>query len=470
MMKMEAIILKNLLKKEPFLRKALPYLKSEYFQDKTDKVIFEEIQAYVGKYNNVPDISAIGIAISNRKDVFDTEFKDIETALETIKADETDTDQAWLAVESEKFCQEQAIHNALLESIEIHNGSNSKQTKDKGAIPKILSDALAVTFDPNVGHDYLDDSDARYAYYHRKAKKYPFDLDFMNRITGGGLEGKTLTCILAPPNTGKTLMMCHFAAAFLAQHYNVLYITLEMAQEKISARIDANLLDMQLNALMTCSKEQYDRKMNALKAKVRGKLIVKEYPTASAGTNHFRALLNELALKRQFHPDIIFVDYINLCASSRVKMGNNVNSYTLIKSIAEELRGLAMEFNLPVVTATQTTRNGATNTDPDMTDTSESFGLPATVDLMLALITSDELYKLNQIVIKQIKNRDNDVNENKRFVLGVDRPKMRLYDVSPEQQNIADANQSQATHADVETNYKGNSGGNYDKFKNLNRF
>jgi replicative DNA helicase len=467
MQKMEQIILKNLLKKEPFLRKALPYLKPDYFHEKADKVVFEEILEYVNKYNVVPDPAAININVDNRNDVFDTELAGIHELIDVITNDEQETDQAWLADATEKFCQEKALYNGVSESIQIMEG---KSKKDKGSIPQILQDALAVTFDPNVGHDYLDDADARYAFYHRTSKKYPFDLDFFNRITGGGLEPKTLTCILAPPNAGKSLMMCHFAAAFLAQHFNVLYITMEMAQEKIAMRIDANLMDVEMADIKKMSKKAFDSKVEQMKSKYKGKLVVKEYPTAAAGCNHFRALLNELAMKKQFRPDIVIIDYINICSSSRLKLGNSVNSYTLIKSIAEEMRGLAMEFNLPIITATQTTRSGATNSDPDMTDTSESFGLPATVDNMWAIITSEELAKLKQIVIKQIKNRDNDVNENRRFVLGVNRHKMRLYDVGPEEQTLVDANQLDRDADEAQSGLNGSvfrGKSTFDKFRNL---
>lgn len=452
--------MKNLLKNEPFLRKALPHLKSEYFHDKPEKVVFEEIFAYVGKYNNPPDIVAVKLAVEARTDIFDEDVKHVDEMMDEIDFDKTKSDAAWLSDQAEKFCQEKALYNAVAESISIMDGKS--KTKDKGSIPQLLTEALAVTFDPNVGHDFLEDADDRFEYYHRKARKLPFDLDYFNRITGGGLEPKTLTVILAGTNVGKSLMMCHFAAMYLMQHFNVLYITMEMAEEKISQRIDANLLDVRLDELVQLPRESYERRMAQLKSKSKGKLIVKQYPTASAGVNHFRALLNELSMKKQFKPDVIIVDYINICTSSRLKMGNNVNSYTLIKSIAEELRGLAVEANVPLISATQTTRSGYSNSDPDVTDTSESFGLPATADEMWAAVRSEELDKLNQILIKRLKSRDQDVGENKRFVIGVNRAKMKLYDIAESDQQLYDSGQ-QAVSAP-------SSDGKYDKFKSLNRF
>ena len=452
--------MKNLLRNEPFLRKALPHLKPEYFQERAERIVFEEILDYVSKYNTVPDFDALGISISNRADLFENEFKEVDTVVAEIKANNTETDQNWLNDEAEKFCQERALHNAILESITIMDGKS--KTKDKGAIPAILADALGVSFDPNVGHDYLEDASERFEFYHRKHKKFPFDLDYMNRITGNGLAAKTLNIILAGTNVGKSLMMCHFAAAWLSQHYNVLYITMEMSEEKIAQRIDANLMDITLDDLMQMPKDMFEQRITRLKQKVKGKLIVREYPTACASTNHFRALLNELAMKKQFKPDVVIVDYINICASSRVKMGGSVNSYTLIKSIAEELRGLAVEFNVPVLSATQTTRSGFTNSDPGLEDTSESFGLPATADEMWAATTSEELEKLGHLAIKRLKSRDNDVNKNKRFVLGINRAKMKLYDVAESEQHLIDSGQEAP---DVPQ-----SRGMYDKFKAINKF
>jgi KaiC/GvpD/RAD55 family RecA-like ATPase len=402
----------------------------------------------------------LAVSISQRTDIFADEFKKVEDLLTQLDADKSNTDQDWLNDATEKFCQERAVHNALMESILIMDG---KSKHDKGMIPKILTDALAVTFDPNVGHDYLEDSDERFAYYHRKSKKYPFDIDYFNKITGGGLEPKTLNVILAGTNVGKTLMMCHFAAAWLAQHFNVLYITMEMSQEKISQRIDANLMDITIDDLMMLPKDQFDKRINKMKEKYKGKLIVKEYPTASAGSNHFRALMNELLMKKKFKPDVVIIDYINICTSARVKMGNNVNSYTLIKSIAEELRGLAVEFNMPVLSATQTTRSGYSNSDPDMTDTSESWGLPQTVDEMWVATSSEELAKLNQLCIKRLKSRSGDVNQNKRFVVGVNYGKMKLSDVAENDQHLYDSGQEEADDTLAPKSA-------YDKFKTLNRF
>ena len=343
--------------------------------------------------------------------------------------------------ETEKFCQEKAIHNAILESIQILDGK-IKTDKSKGSIPKILSDALSVSFDPNIGHDYLEDFESRFEFYHKTEKRIPFDLDYFNRITKGGLPIKTLNIALAGTGVGKSLFMCHVAASSLSQNYNVLYITMEMAKEKIAERIDANLLNVKLDDLANLPKDTYDRKISRLKENIKGKLIIEEYPTASASTIHFRNLINDLALKKNFKPDIVFIDYLNICASARLKHGANVNSYSYIKAIAEELRGLAVEYGVPIVSATQTTRSGYTNTDPGLEDTSESFGLPATADMMFALVTSEELESLGQIMVKQLKNRYNDPTLNKRFAIGVDRSKMRLYDIDVNaQKNIADSGQ-----------------------------
>ena len=347
----------------------------------------------------------------------------------------------WLTEQTEKFCQEKALHNAILESIQILDGK-TKTDKTKGSIPQILSDALSISFDPNIGHDYIENADQRYDFYHKVESRVPFDLDYFNRITKGGLPQKTLNIALAGTGVGKSLFMCHMAASSLAQNLNVLYITMEMAEEKIAERIDANLLNVKLEDLGNLPKDVYDRKIGRLKENIKGKLIIKEYPTASASSIHFRNLLNELALKKHFKPNIIFIDYLNICASARIKHGANVNSYSYIKAIAEELRGLAVEFKVPIMSATQTTRTGFSNTDPGLEDTSESFGLPATADMMFALISSEELESLNQIMVKQLKNRYNDPTLNKRFALGIDRSKMRLYDIEQSaQKNIVDSGQ-----------------------------
>jgi replicative DNA helicase len=435
--KIEQIILKNLFKNEPFVRKTLPFLKSEYFQERVEKIVFEEVQSYVLKYNNVPSFEAINISLSQRDNLFEEDFRQTNELIESLKSSDDSSKMEWLLELTEKFCQEKALHNAILESIHI---LDEKTDKTKGAIPKILSDALSVSFDPNIGHDYIEDASKRFDFYHQVEKRIPFDLDFFNRITKGGLPTKTLNVALAGTGVGKSLFMCHVAAGALSQNYNVLYITLEMAEEKIAERIDANLLNVKLDDLANLPKDTYERKISRIKENIKGKLIIKEYPTASAGSIHFRTLLNELAIKKNFKPDIVFIDYLNICASARLKHGANVNSYSYIKAIAEEIRGLAVEFK--VVSATQTTRSGFTNTDPGLEDTSESFGLPATADFMFALITSEELEKLNHIMVKQLKNRYNDPTMNKRFVIGVDRSKMKLYDVeAAAQTTLADSGQ-----------------------------
>jgi replicative DNA helicase len=437
--KIEQIILKNLFKNEPFVRKTLPFLKSEYFQERVEKIVFEEVQSYVLKYNNVPSFEAINISLSQRDNLFEEDFRQTNELIESLKSSDDSSKMEWLLELTEKFCQEKALHNAILESIHI---LDEKTDKTKGAIPKILSDALSVSFDPNIGHDYIEDASKRFDFYHQVEKRIPFDLDFFNRITKGGLPTKTLNVALAGTGVGKSLFMCHVAAGALSQNYNVLYITLEMAEEKIAERIDANLLNVKLDDLANLPKDTYERKISRIKENIKGKLIIKEYPTASAGSIHFRTLLNELAIKKNFKPDIVFIDYLNICASARLKHGANVNSYSYIKAIAEEIRGLAVEFKVPIVSATQTTRSGFTNTDPGLEDTSESFGLPATADFMFALITSEELEKLNHIMVKQLKNRYNDPTMNKRFVIGVDRSKMKLYDVeAAAQTTLADSGQ-----------------------------
>jgi replicative DNA helicase len=438
-MKLEQAILKNLIYNEDYLRKVLPFLKSDYFSDRTERTLFNEITSFTEAYNNSPSIEAIGIAVKEKTNLTDEEVKKCEDYLTQIKIDGTpETQVQWLVDKTEKFCQEKAIYNAVLGSISILDGKD--KSNDKGAIPKILSDALAVSFDTSVGHDYLENSDERFEFYHRKEERIPFDLEYFNKITKGGLPAKTLNIALAGTGVGKSLFMCHVAASCMVQGKNVLYITMEMAEEKIAERIDANLLNVTLDDLMELPKDLYDKKVARVREKTTGKLIIKEYPTAAASTTHFRTLLNELNLKRSFIPDIIFVDYLNICCSSRIKAGANINSYTYVKSIAEELRGLAVEYNLPIVSATQTTRSGFTSGDPGLEDTSESFGLPATADLMFALISSEELEELGQILVKQLKNRYNDPTYLKRFTVGIDRGKMKLYDVEQSaQQGLADA-------------------------------
>ena len=443
MMKLEQTILKNLIYNEAFTRKVIPFIRSDYFSEDSERIVFKEVFEFTNKYKNLPSHEALVINFTESKTLTEPQVKSAIELLNKIKETKDDTvELAWLTEQTEKFCQDKAIYNAIMESVHILDDKQSK--KSKGEIPKLLADALGVSFDSNVGHDYMQDFDDRYDFYHRVESRVRFDLDIFNKITKGGLPVKTLNIALAGTGVGKSLFMCHMAGSCLSQGLNVLYITLEMAEEKIAERIDANLLNADFNELHTMSKNDYERKFEALRTKTHGKLIIKEYPTAGASTLHFRALLNELALKKTFKPDIIFIDYLNICASARIKPGGNVNSYTYIKSIAEELRGLAVENNLPIVSATQTTRSGFTNSDPGLEDTSESFGLPATADFMFALITNEELESLNQILVKQLKNRYSDPNAFKRFVVGVDRSKMRLYDVEDSAQNgITDSGQGE---------------------------
>jgi replicative DNA helicase len=440
-MNLELVILKNLIYNEEYLRKVLPFLKTEYFPNATEKTIFNEILDFTGKYNNSPTTESLKIAVGELN-ITQDEVDTVNAYIREIEANKSDsTKLEWLIDKTEEFCQEKSIYNAVLGSISILDGAD--KTQDKGSIPKLLSDALAVSFDNSIGHDYLEESDARYEYYHKKENKIPFDLDYFNKITKGGLSTKTLNVILAGTGVGKSLFMCHVAAGCMAQGKNVLYITMEMAEERIAERIDANLLNVTMDELMVLSKDSYIKKVNRVREKTTGKLIIKEYPTASASSTHFRTLLNELNLKRSFIPDIIFVDYLNICCSARLKAGSNINSYTYVKAIAEELRGLAVEYDVPLVTATQTTRSGFNSSDPGMEDVSESFGLPATADMMFALISSDELEELNQIMVKQLKNRYSDLTYHKRFTIGVDRSKMKLYDTEQSgQSGIIDSGNS----------------------------
>jgi archaellum biogenesis ATPase FlaH len=403
--------------------------------------VFEEIQEYVQKYNQAPSQAAIEISLGDKTNITERELTECVSILKEITGDVPEQKMQWLLDETEKFCQEKAIYNAIMDSIQILDGKDTN--RGKGSIPTLLSDALGVSFDPNVGHDYVDDADRRYDFYHRVEKRIPFDLDFFNKITKGGLPQKTLNIALAGTGVGKSLFMCHVAASCLTQNYNVLYITLEMAEEKIAERIDANLMNISMDDLQLLPKDMFDKRMERLKSKIKGKLIIKEYPTAAANPSHFRALLNELNLKKNFKPDIIFIDYLNICASARIKAGANVNSYTYIKAIAEELRGLAVEFNVPIMSATQTTRSGFSSSDPGLEDTSESFGLPATADFMFALVSTEELQQSNQLMVKQLKNRYNDLNLNKRFMVGIDKSKMKLYDLEQSvQDSIQDSGQS----------------------------
>lgn len=432
--------MRNLIWNEQYARKVLPFVKDSYFIDHREKTVYRNIESFISKYNALPTREALLISVEETEGIRDSELKDVQEIISTLENNKDEKpDENWLLEQTEKFCQEKAVYNAVLESISILDG---KTIKSKGAIPQILSDALSVSFDPNVGHDYLQDYESRYEFYHRVESKIPFDLDFMNKITGGGVSRKTLNILLAGTGVGKTLAMCHMAAANLNGGSNVLYITNEMAEERIAERIDANLLNVALDDLKAMPKDMYDRKITKLKEKTTGKLIIKEYPTATASVVNFRSLLNELNLKRNFKPDIIYIDYLNICASARIKPSSNINSYTYIKAIAEELRGLAVEYDVPVVSATQTTRTGYSSTDVELTDTSESFGLPATADFMIALITTEDLEQLNQIMVKQLKNRYNDPTVNKRFVLGIERAKMRLYNVEQDaQKDISDSGQ-----------------------------
>ncbi len=439
MNRLEQTIIKNLIYNEEYVRKVLPFIRPDYFSDNAEKIVFKEIFEFINQYKNPPTHEALVINFTEKKNLTEPQVQEAIALLNKVHLDKNEpTETQWLIEQTEKFCQDKAIYNAIMESVSILDSKGEKRTK--GEIPQLLSDALGVSFDNNIGHDYTQDFDSRYDSYHRVESRIRFDLDLFNKITKGGLPIKTLNIALAGTGVGKSLFMCHVAAGNLSQGQNVLYITMEMAEEKIAERIDANLLNIDLDELRTISKEDYLRKFSALKSKTQGKLIIKEYPTAGASVLHFRALLNDLALKKNFKPDIIFIDYLNICCSARIKPGANVNSYSYIKAIAEELRGLAVEFALPVVSATQTTRSGFSNSDPGLEDTSESFGLPATADFMFALVTNEELEALNQILVKQLKNRYGDPNLYKRFVLGVDRSKMRLYDVEESaQQDIADA-------------------------------
>jgi replicative DNA helicase len=424
---------------EEYVRKVLPFIRPDYFSDNAEKIVFKEIFEFINQYKNPPTHEALVINFTEKKTLTEPQVQEAIELLNKVHSDRDEpTETQWLIEQTEKFCQDKAIYNAIMESVSILDSKSDKRTK--GEIPQLLSDALGVSFDNNIGHDYTQDYDSRYDSYHKVESRIRFDLDLFNKITKGGLPIKTLNIALAGTGVGKSLFMCHVAAGNLSQGQNVLYITMEMAEEKIAERIDANLLNIDLDELRTISKEDYTRKFSALKAKTQGKLIIKEYPTAGASVLHFRALLNDLALKKNFRPDIIFIDYLNICCSARIKPGANVNSYSYIKAIAEELRGLAVEFCVPIVSATQTTRSGFSNSDPGLEDTSESFGLPATADFMFALVSNEELEALNQILVKQLKNRYGDPNLYKRFVLGIDRAKMRLYDVEESaQQDIADA-------------------------------
>jgi len=447
----EKVILRNLVYNEEYLRKVLPFIEPDYFNNRDERIVFEHITKYVAEYNSLITKEVLLIEIEDRRDITQDEVKNINETINDLQDIECDFE--WLSDTTEKWCRDRAIYLALMESIKIADGQDEKKNRD--AIPTILSDALSVSFNRNVGHDYLEDYEERYELYTKKESRIQFDLEFFNKITKGGLPNKTLNIALAGTGVGKSLFMCHHASSVLLNGKNVLYITLEMSEEKIAERIDANLLNVNIQEIIDLPKPLFESKVNALSKKTQGSLIIKEYPTASAHAGHFKALLSELALKKSFRPDIIFIDYLNICASSRYKAGSNVNSYSYIKAIAEELRGLAVEANVPIFSATQTTRSGFASSDVDLTDTSESFGLPATADLMFALISTEELEGLGQIMVKQLKNRYNDPTYNRRFVIGVDRTKMRLYDCEQAaQDDVLDSGQDVEYNDDDKTTKK----------------
>jgi len=431
-MRIEQSILHHVSHDEVYARKVLPFVKSEYFQESCERLIFNKIYSFMQKYNALPSPEALSIELENVTGISQEEHRRSQELIQSIQAKPENTTIEFLLDKTEKFCQDRSIYNAIMNSISILDGK-SQHTKDQ--LPELLKEALSVSFDSHIGHDFLEDFQERFDFYHRIEERIPFDLDYMNKITRGGLPRKTLNIVMAGTGVGKTLAMCHFAAANLMLGKNVLYITMEMAEQKIAERIDANLLGVMLDELETLSKDVYQSKVERVASKTKGKLIIKEYPTASAHAGHFRHLINELNLKRDFVPDIIYIDYLNICMSSRVKQGTNINSYSYIKSIAEELRGLAVEKNVPIMSATQTTRSGYSSSDPGLEDTSESFGLPATADFMIALISSEELQTLNQIMVKQLKNRYADLTISRRFVVGIDRSRMRLYDTEQSSQD-----------------------------------
>ena len=435
--RIEQTVLRNLLHDEPYMRRVFPFLKPEYFGDASDREVFKCIHKFISDYNDCPTPEALDIALQ-KTNLGEEQFKAAHELVQQLTPEATN--QLWLLTETERWCKERAIYNAILKSIEIMDGRDKQHTTD--ALPSLLQDALGVGFDNSVGHDYINDAESRFDFYHRVENRIAFDLEMFNKITNGGLPNKTLNVALAGTGVGKSLFMCHVAAACLSAGKNVLYITLEMAEEKIAERIDANLMNLPMDQLHDLPKQMFSNRIDRIKDKTEGRLIIKEYPTAGANASHFKALINELSLKQKFRPDMIMIDYLNICASSRFKGGANINSYTLVKSIAEELRGLAIEHDVPILTATQTTRSGYGNTDVELTDTSESFGLPATADLMFALISTEELEALNQLLVKQLKNRYNDPTVNRKFIIGIDRARMKLYDVEARaQQGLSQSGQ-----------------------------
>ena len=458
--RIERTTLKNLIYNEEYSRKVLPFLKEEYFSNRLEKILFNEIFKFTNQFNKLPTKETLEIDIQNRRDITDEEYKQIVGLIKSLNPEEINLE--WLVQTTEKFCKDRAIHNAVMDGIQIIERKDTKRTPE--AIPEILSEALGVSFDSHVGHDYLDDVDRRFDFYHQKLERIEFDLDYFNKITKGGLPNKTLNVALAGTGVGKTMFMTHMAAHTLSVNKNVLYITMEMAEERIAERIDANLLNITTDDLYSLNKKLFTDKIQKLKEATTGRLVIKEYPTASAGSGHFKSLINELALKKTFKPDILFIDYINICASSRFKPGANVNSYTYVKAIAEELRGLAVECNLPIVTATQTTRTGYVSTDVGLEDTSESFGLPATADFMFALISNDELEQAGQMMVKQLKNRYNDPTVNKKFVIGVDRSRMKFFDVEQSAQNLVEQQLDENGEDVLESYIKKNKGNKYGNF------
>lgn len=438
-MQIEKVILKNLLLSEQFGSRVLPFIKPEYFDSSEDKATFECIKDFIHKYDKAPNMDALSVEIHSRTDISDEAVKNVDKTIDAFKSEKVESDIDWLVESTEKFCQERAVHIAVMQSIDIIGG---KSKLAKGAIPTLLSEAISISFDPHIGHDYFEDSKQRYEYYHRQEEKVPFDLHFLNKITKGGVAKKTLNMIMGGVHAGKSLTLCHLAAAYLAQGKNVLYITLEMAEEEITRRIDTNLLNVSFDDLEKLPFDLFQKRVDALKSKTAGKLIVKEYPSTSASVDHFRALLTELKLKKKFIPDVIMIDYLNICASSRIKSSSAGDMYSYVKSIAEEVRGFAQLMSIPIWSATQLNRAGFGSSDPEMTDVAESFGINATVDLLLVLVSSEALRKANQIMFKQLKNRYGDMELNKKFTIGVDKTKMKLYDVEESAQvDIDDSGQ-----------------------------
>ena len=451
MERIERTALRNLIHNEEYSRKVLPFIKEDYFSDRLERLLFKEIYRFITKFNALPTKEALSIEINDSKDITEDEYKKITDIIATLNPEKINLD--WLVETTEKFCKDRAIHNAILSGIQIIDGKDKKHTPEY--LPDLLSDALSVSFDQKVGHDYLLETKERFDFYKKKEERLELDLDYFNKITRGGVPSKTLNICLAGTGVGKTMFMTHLASSILLQNKNVLYITLEMAEERIAERIDANLLNVGMSDLEELPYQMYETKINKLQSKTTGALIIKEYPTAAASVSHFKNLISELALKKSFKPDILFVDYLNICASARFKAGANVNSYTYIKAIAEELRGLAVEHDIPVFSATQTTRGGFISSDVGLEDTSESFGLPATADFMFALISSEELEEKNQIMVKQLKNRYNDPTMNRKFIVGVDRSKMRLYDVEQSaQSDLVDSGQESFTNKDLDNKFK----------------